>query len=539
MPKLVIITEDNKVKEARVTGPVLRIGRHPTQDVQVLDPLVSKEHARIVQRGQNYFITDLNSRNGTFVNRRLVTEPVPIADGDEILLGTTRLRFVDESSRAAALHRVTIAPETSHQASIQQKLPTTSDRLYFPPLADVQDEDALRNDYEKLRLAYQLSQDLALETRLDVLLEKILDSLFQWLRCDRAVILLEDPTNGELVPRHVKTGLPGDEEISISHTILRTVAEKREAILSNDAQVDSRFSNVQSIIMQGIRSTMTVPMLTRERLIGAIHVDSFLATNAYTPKDLNILQGFARQAALAIENSRLVEQARREAAAREKFQRLLSPNLVDRVVSGQLEIRKGGEQLDVTVLFTDIRGFTAMTERQGPQAIVEMLNEYFEILVEVIFEFEGTVDKFIGDAIMAFWGAPVRQDDAAQRAVAAALKMQRALRAYNGVRRHRGQDPIEVGIGIDTGPTVVGYMGSSKTMSYTLVGERVNRAARLCDRARAGEILVSDDVFRAAGERFRYESRGPIQLKGISLPVTCYRVLPGETSEPRLDPLVV
>jgi adenylate cyclase len=249
-----------------------------------------------------------------------------------------------------------------------------------------------------------------------------------------------------------------------------------------------------------------------------------MATNAFTEKDLAMLQGIAQQASIAVENSRLVEKIEQAAITRQKFERMLSPNLVEQVVSGDLEIKKGGELRKVAVLFSDIRGFTSLSEKAPPQDLVKMLNEYFEVLVDQIFETQGTLDKFIGDAIMAIWSAPVDVDDAAFKAVSSAVKIQKIMSEYNQLREMDGMPPIHTGIGVDTGEVVAGYMGSTKTMSYTVVGATVNRTARLCSKAAAGEVLISEDTYHACGERLVCEERAPVELKGISKPVRHWNV---------------
>lgn len=530
MAKLIVyIPGEERAREVPLDGPV-SIGRHPSQDIQLLDRLVSKSHARVHRADGGWSITDLESRNGSFLNHKLITGSVALQSGDEVLLGTTLLRFVDESQRERDLHRVTITDTDELQANIRHAVVAgAGGSSEFQPEAKISDPVTLRNDYERLRMAYLLSQDLALEVDLDVLLEKLLDRLLIWLKADRGLVLLPegDHEGSQLVPRYVKTKSKETigPEIRLSDTILRMVIDERTAILSADAQIDSRFDHASSIILQGIRSTMTVPMVHGGQLIGVLHVDSLFTTNAFTEKDLHILQAFASQAALAIQNVDLVRRARAEAATRQQFARLLSPNLVDKIVAGELDIVKGGQIRDLTVLFVDIRGFTRMTEEFPPQDIVRMLNEFFEIMVEIVFEYQGTLDKFLGDGFMAVWGAPVEQSDHTWRAVAASLRMQKAMKSFNGIRAARGQPAIFAGIGIDTGLNVVGYMGSSRTLSYSVIGEGVNRASRLCSSALKGEVLVSESTYARTAEAFRWQARPPLTLRGIRNPVRCYRAI--------------
>ena len=297
------------------------------------------------------------------------------------------------------------------------------------------------------------------------------------------------------------------------------------AVLSSDATMDSRFGGSHSIILQGIRSTMCVPLLSSGNLLGMIHLDTRIATGVFTEKDLQVLNVFANQAAVQVENARLAKRLESEAVARANLSRLLSPNLVEQIVKGSIALEKGGELREATVLFSDIRGFTAMSERLDPQHMVSMLNEYFEIMVDIVFRYEGTLDKLVGDEIMAVWGAPVHQVDHAERAMRAALEMMKALEDFNRFRTANGEDAIHAGCGINCGKLVAGYMGSTRTLSYTVIGDTVNTAARLCGTAAAGEILVSDPIRNKLGASLHVEARPSESLKGKARPVSIFRVL--------------
>ena len=518
MAKLIILSDTGVPREV-VLGAVTRIGRHPSQDAQILDRLVSKEHATIEERTDGFWIVDLGSRNGTFVNNRLIDRESRLRNGDQVTLGSTKVLFSEHGSEGTGMHRVTIGPDAI-SPRIHSKI-SASDSSDYLPENNVRDIEALRRDYERLRRAFRLHQEIALELNLDALLEKLLDHLFANLTVDRGVILLYNERTAEMEPRKVKTrdGSESTDEIAISKTILNQVASERTAVLSFDASVDSRFSGAQSIILQHIRSTMCVPLLARDKLLGAIHVDTRVETGAFTDKDLGVLQGLASLAALWVENTFLVKRSEEEAVTRQQFERLLSPNLVEKVVSGDIEIRKGGELRRCTVLFADIRGFTRMSEDQPAHEIVHMLNEYFEMMVDVVFRFEGTLDKFIGDEIMAIWGAPVGHENDPEMAVRAALQMQDALKEFNELRRTEGQRPIQIGIGMAMGSIVAGYMGSTRTMSFTVIGRSVNLAARLCSAAEAGQILVSEDLLESVQDIVTYEEKPAMALKGISRPI--------------------
>jgi adenylate cyclase len=196
------------------------------------------------------------------------------------------------------------------------------------------------------------------------------------------------------------------------------------------------------------------------------------------------------------ERKKAEEKSRQETATRERFQRLLSPDLAEMVVSGALDVEKGGTSRVATVMFVDIRGFTAMSENVHAADVLQMLNEYYEKIVDIVFAHEGTVDKYIGDAIMVIWGAPVSHDDDPARAVRAAVDIRRELVAFNRQRAAQGKKEIKIGIGINTGNVVAGYIGSSQTMSYSVVGDTVNTASRLCAAAQADQIIISEETYK-------------------------------------------
>lgn len=224
------------------------------------------------------------------------------------------------------------------------------------------------------------------------------------------------------------------------------------------------------------------------------------------------------------ERKKAAEKMERDAETRERFRRLLSPDLAEMVVSGDLTVQQGGEGRVVTVMFVDIRGFTSLSSNAPASELLKMLNDYYEVLVDVVFRHEGTVDKFIGDAMMVIWGAPIHHTDDPQRAVRAALEIMQALNDFNFFRIGRGDVPISVGIGINTGPVVAGYLGSSRTMSYSVIGDTVNTASRLCGAAHAGEIVVSDKTYQIIADAFDGKILPPIKAKGKSDAIQAFAI---------------
>ena len=523
MAKL-ILTSGEHQQEFELAA-INTLGRHPDNSIQILDRIISKEHAQILRGSDGRFLLrDLGSLNGTYVSGARVSEH-PLQHGDELVLGSTHLTFVEHTDVEESLNRVTIAP-SALESIVRHKVDAQAASHDFLPEKQIFEVEQLRRDYEKLRIGHELGRAIVGILDLDELLPRILDKSFELLPADRGVILLYDQ-DGQLVPRYVKhkADKGADDQIVLSKSILSEVEQHKKAVLSSDATMDSRFSGAHSIIMQGIRSTMCVPLLHGDELLGIMHMDSQIATNAFTEKDLQIFTGIAAQAAVAIQNARLAKKIETETKTRAQFQRLLSPNLVEQLVAGKLHLEKGGELREVTILISDIRGFTSMSERKEPAEIVQMLNEYFEVMVDILFRAQGTLDKFVGDEIMALFGAPVDMPDAPVHAVRCALEMQKALREFNRTRLAENQDPIKIGIGINTGRVVTGAIGSSRTLQYTAIGDAVNTASRLCSVAKAGEIILSENTMRRVASSVDALSLPAVKVKGKEQELKIYNVV--------------
>jgi adenylate cyclase len=394
----------------------------------------------------------------------------------------------------------------------------------FRPFQEVSSNPAqMAADYERLRLSHELSREICLERDLTSLLNKILASMFRFVRADRGVIFLVGD-NGQLEPGASLRRDGSEAAISVSSTIMNHVMRERASVLTHDAAMDFAGSKGRSMILNRISSAIVAPLMHEEDILGVLWLDSETLAR-FEQRDLEMVTSIAAQAAMFIEINILGRKVEQEILSRERFSRLLSPNVAEKVLSGDMVIQKGGQLVqECTVFNSDIRGFTQMSDGAAPEPLVEMLNEYFELMVETLFKYEGTLDKFMGDGIMALWGAPVVTKDDSVRSVECALEQMEVLRAYNTRRRSRHEPSLEIGIGIHTGPVVAGYIGSSKALSYTVIGDTANTSARLCGAAGPGEILVSAPTIDALGGRFDYKELPPLQLKGKEKPFRCFAI---------------
>lgn len=497
------------------------IGRHYDNEIVVSDREVSKRHAVVERDGDGYVLRDLSSSNGTFVNGRR-TEDLRLRDGDEIRIGGSRIVFRSNTDSGESKIRVVQAPSlTQVLAAVRPQAVEEGDT--FLPASEIDDLDTLKKDYERLRIAYRFHQEAGVLTEERDLYDHILRLALEWLPADTGVILVPDGDGDGFKVARVETRIR-EGEIQVSKTLIQQVAERQEGVLSADAITDQRFSAAMSMVAQGIRSVLAVPVISRETIRAIVYLDS-TQTSSFTPKDLDILSRIATQAAVSLENAELVKKIKEDERTRSQLERFLSPALVKQAAKGELDLKKGGSLVRATVLFSDIRGFTSMSENSEPGEIVRLLNEHFEEMVEVVFEYDGVLDKFIGDAVMAIWGVPDEGEDDVVRAVLAAVEMQRRIREFNERQLARGLEPIGVGIGVNTGPCVVGNMGSSRRLEYTVIGDAVNVASRLCDAAGPAEIIVSRPTLDALGGRFEYEELPAKQMKGKAQAVPIFRVI--------------
>ncbi len=500
------------------------IGRHPDNTLQLGDREVSKEHAIVEVTTNGYNLRDLGSSNGTFLNgKRLVAQQLHLLkDGDEIRVGATKMIFQAPRRGHTQNAGVTVVAGARMLSNVLASV-KEEDAGRFHPAAAIQTDEALRQDYEKLRVALEFQNQVGIESSAEIVLERLLKFAFETLKADSGAVLVKN-LKGQLEVRLVRRHAGDTEEVAVSETVLARVMQSREAVLTADAVMDHRFVASKSIVAHGIRSAMAVPLIAKGEVLGVVFLATRERTGAFTDKDLKILAALGAQAAATMETAALRTQLQAEERRRENLARFLPPVLVDQVAKGEVKLGDGGELRQVTVLFADIRGFTSLAETQPPHAVVQMLKGYFELMAQSVFEQRGIVDKFIGDAVMALWGAPEALDDAPLRACRAALEMQHRLAVFNSRRASAKEPPIGVGIGINSGQAVVGLMGSTLRPEYTAIGDTVNVASRLCGLARAGQVLISGVTAKSVGRLVPVLALPDAQVKGRAQRVPVFEI---------------
>jgi len=364
---------------------------------------------------------------------------------------------------------------------------------------------------------------LGKSTGIDPLLEKIVRYADQILEIDRVAILLMDEA-GELIPKIGRDKRGSETSRAVPQSIARKAVADKVAILSDNAGEDTRFGG-QSILMQQIRSAVCCPLVgSEDRVLGVLYVDNVTTSHRFSEEDLEFCVAFAGIAAVAIENEQFAQRIQRELLVRSNFQRYFAPGVADRIASSPDATRLGGEKRPIAMLFSDIRGFTSLSETMLPDDMAGLLTEYFTEMVECVFRHGGTLDKFIGDAVMAQWGAPIRNEDDPDRAMTAALEMMKALADLNEKWGRQGRPPIGIGIGLNYGEAFAGNIGSERRLEFTVIGDTVNTAKRLCDAAAPGEILLSDEMRRALKSPPPLSECPPMELKNKNQPVKVFRV---------------
>ena len=533
MPPYRLISESGEQSFDLPEGRSLIVGRGVGSDLPLYDPTVSRQHAKLTAGPDGVQVQDLGSSNGTFINGSRV-EVGTLSPGDSVTFGKLVFRLAGSGPlQAQAAQRPALAVEQGaaggqivRQLIVSGGAPPGITSRDGPPGGQLRvgATSAEARQALKLQMLLEVSQKLSAELDLERLLRAIVDTTFEIMTVDRVTIVLADEETGELVPTISRSRLGEAQPVQVPRSIADKVMQERVAVVSQNAAADTWFRG-QSILLQSVRSAMCSPLMaSADTVLGLLYVDNVTATNSFTDEDLQFLVAFSGLAAIGIKNSRYAEQIRREATVRANFERYFAPHVAADIVQRDAAIRQGGERRPTTVLFSDIRGFTAIAEAMGPDAIAPFLSEYFTEMVDVIFEHGGTLDKFIGDAIMALWGSPIAHVDDPDRALRAAVAMQAAIARLNQRWAGEGRPEIGVGIGINHGDVFAGNIGSHRRLEYTVIGDAVNVAARLCAEAGPGEILVTESVLRAARDQVTCEYLPELALKGKTQMVQVYRV---------------
>ncbi|HUP44967.1 MAG TPA: adenylate/guanylate cyclase domain-containing protein [Thermoanaerobaculia bacterium] len=522
------------------------VGRTEGNDVILNHPSVSRKHARFEQRDDKWWVIDLKSTNGVKVNGTLVTE-AQVSAGDRIHIGSVQLELkslpsVDfsgdsmfDNPSGTVIRRISDFNSEFGLDLMAEGAPAAPRAPSEPGL-----KAAPGVSREKIfQVLVQVARAMLESDDLNSLLQTVMEMIFKYLPVERGLIILFDE-KGEPVSKLAKFLDDADgHDIPISRTILKMVAEQQVALMTSNALEDARLLGGKSIAIHGIRSAMCAPLWNRQHVIGAVQVDSRIHIGRFTEEDLDLLTALSNFAAVAIERAQLSEKIEEERKIRSKMERYHSPAVIDEIVRGAVsadeeEIRSR----EVSILFADISGFTTVSETKEPEEVAEFLSHFFSCAVDSIFAYGGTLDKFIGDAVMAFFGAPIAQEDHADRAILAGLMMQRLVAEWNAERARQNLPEVRIRVGINSGPAVVGNVGTEKRVDYTVLGSSVNIASRLeSSVAKPGQLVISQNTLDRTVGSFTTESLGEFALKGLQQKMPVHTVIGAGDAQARTDRL--
>ena len=489
-----------------------------------VDLQVQAKHARIWQEGGQWWVEDLDTRHGTFLNGQQLTEPTPFDTGDVIQVGSTKLTVEEVVHQPeqhvppavlaeAAEQRQRLAQQAAARAQaaaappgIQFSQPTTPARTNVvaqadgQPLVIIQSTanarertplyfDTSREDAQaKLARLYEVPLELAGAPDLKSLCQTVLGSLTRLIPAARrgALLVLDKETN----KLALRAGLPADNP-PVSRTLIkRAVSEGRAFIWNQGAEEDVTSSMREHAMSSG----MYCPLFWQGEVVGVLCVDNPDQVDAFTDEDFRLFIAVSHYTAATVVGHLLKQDLREYATVLERLMTNFSPKLRRKLVARarQSALTTGGEKSQITLLMCDLRGFTRTASELSVEQVVAMLNEYFTALIRILFEHDGTVDKFLGDGILVVFGSPEADEHQQAKAVQAALAMQGAMQRVNEARAARGEVCCELGIGLHFGEVLHGFIGSEERLEFTVIGDAVNRTARYCAGAQGGEILVSE-----------------------------------------------
>ncbi len=552
MAILLIYGELDSGREVKFDKNRITIGRRQENDVMLSDMFVSRTHATITKSGDDYVLEDNHSTYGTFVNGKKVTRRA-LRYGDEIRVGNTIVAFIDEKM----VDKVKITPPAKFlgdtidvRAELDKLKTVINEGVDGKTLIKRIDNlfaavDMYQEQYTELARARELTSALYEASKIinfvfdiRVLLNLVMDLALKITRAERGFIMLYNEAKDELRPMVARNmgGEMSQETTDISRSIARRALEERKAIITENACADARFKEEASVVAYRVRSVIAVPMYTKDSTqLGVIYVDSPVGRPCFEENDSEFLSGFAGQASMALENARLLENIRREEQIRGNLQRFFSPNVVAKIMAEEGQVSLSGEHKTATILFCDIRGFTSLSEKMPTAVVVEVLNDFLSRMSEQVFMHDGTLDKYMGDCVMAVFGAPLSHKDDAARALRAALGMRWAVgelkEKLKRDKRFENVASIDLGIGINTGEVIAGYIGSEGRLEYTVIGDAVNLAARFEKLALAGHILVSKMTYDQVGDEFEVTKLPAVEVKGKSQPVEVYQVVGFKTGK--------
>lgn len=466
MPRLIIKGRGTSERVVVLDKDVITLGKDDSEegirnDINLSDTTVSRRHARITKEEDDYFIEDLKSTNHTFVNGKEIKK-AKLSHGDRITIGFNTIIFEAEGI----------------------KFVNPSDLII-----KFQELDRNRTIDLNYLILHQISEKLVSATSLEEFLKSVISMIQLAIKPEKSLLLLLGD-DGELHCRAV-SGL--DASYSRA-TVERVRHEKRSMIASLGTEPTE---TMKTMMYRGLQSIMCAPILKYDEVIGAIYVED-PKLGRFSGSDLILLTAIANHISWNIEKVILNEKIKKETMIRSNLERFLYPLATEKITkesmdSGKINLKP--EKVYGTILFSDIKGFTAFYEKFDPSEIETLLNEYYSTIAEIIFKYEGTLVKYDGGAVTAIFGAPIPLTNHARQAVLAAVEIQEEQRRSK--EKHNQRKRFDIKIGITTGEFITTFAGSPKRMEYMALGEAITIANRLGSLAEPGGIFVSEQTNEA------------------------------------------
>ncbi len=485
---LMIRETDGTVKKHRVALGPYCIGRDKDCQIVVVSADVSRRHATLTFEEKGFVIEDLGSSSGTRIEGHVLTKPTRLEYPAEFEIGSAAV-WVEPAADGTPKKESppSPAPFSNDHHSDPVRITVSIDALSGKqlPLHGMAEQMAMR-----LEMLYDLPLQFASEPDLPKLYRLILRRVMDLVPgAVRGALLIIDPAaDNKLVLRASEPA----ESPPISRTLIKRAAgEQQGFIWGDEGMEEARLS--MSIVKLSIRTGMYVPLLWKGKTVGVLCVDNPQHRHAFRQEDLQFLISVAHYAAAAVANQLLQDDIETNNRTLQHLLANFSPKLRGKLMQKSREgrLQPGGEKSTVTILMSDLRGFTKTSAPLDSESVVLMLNDYFSALGDIIFQHDGTIDKFIGDAILAVFGSPEPDPQHALKATRCAVAMQSAIHVINARRRADGLPCCDLGIGVCTGEVLHGFIGAKERLEFTVIGDTVNKASRYCDAARAGEILLS------------------------------------------------
>ncbi|NBV86531.1 MAG: FHA domain-containing protein, partial [Verrucomicrobia bacterium] len=464
------------------------LGRESACNVVVAAPGVSRRHARLTFSATHVEVEDLGSSAGSFVGGARLSGPASFELPAEVVLGDLPIRlYCGEAPPKFPSNSPPAAPAASKSAPQEEDLNIALSMSGAVrrkvPLGELNDKAK-----QRLEMLYDLPLQFAAESDLEKLYPLILDRVLAVTPgAVRGALLIKDFNDGKL---SVRACVPSDAP-PISRTLIRRAAVEQLGFIWGDGVADQgEFSASMAAIK--VRTGMYVPLVWKGNTLGVLFLDNPHRQSAFESEDLQFLLSVANYAAAAVSNQMLQSEIIQNNRTLQNLLANFSPKIRDCLLQKSRggKLQPGGLKSQVTVLFSDLRGFTRKSATMSTDAIVDMLNDYLWALGEEIFHHDGTIDKFIGDAILAVFGSPEPDSLHAWKAVCAAIQMQHRMAEVNQRRRDAGLVVCEMGIGVHTGEVLHGFIGAEERLEYTVIGDTVNRTSRYCSGAGEGEVLL-------------------------------------------------